>query len=70
MDILLGGKLFQHLIRLPLSYFKQRHVGNIVARVRELDNIRDFITGSALTLCVDVVLPSCCLLLCGVYPRY
>ncbi len=55
VDILLGGKLFQHLIRLPLSYFKQRHVGNIVARVRELDNIRDFITGSALTLCVDVV---------------
>ncbi|WP_145553387.1 peptidase domain-containing ABC transporter [Yersinia canariae] len=55
VDILLGGKLFQHLIKLPLSYFKQRHVGNIVARVRELDSIREFITGSALTLCVDVV---------------
>ncbi|CNJ89487.1 RTX family toxin transporter [Yersinia mollaretii] len=55
VDILLGGKLFKHLIKLPLSYFKQRHVGNIVARVRELDNIREFITGSALTLCVDVV---------------
>ncbi|CNK80171.1 peptidase domain-containing ABC transporter [Yersinia aldovae] len=54
VDILLGGKLFQHLIRLPLSYFKSRHVGNIVARVRELDNVREFITGSALTLCVDV----------------
>lgn len=55
VDILLGGKLFKHLIKLPLSYFKQRHIGNIVARVRELDNIREFITGSALTLCVDVV---------------
>ncbi|CNH10221.1 peptidase domain-containing ABC transporter [Yersinia pekkanenii] len=55
VDILLGGKLFEHLIKLPISYFKQRHVGNIVARVRELDNIREFITGSALTLCVDVV---------------
>ncbi|CNG33163.1 peptidase domain-containing ABC transporter [Yersinia frederiksenii] len=55
VDILLGGKLFNHLIKLPLSYFKQRHVGNIVARVRELDNIREFITGSALTLSVDVV---------------
>lgn len=55
VDILLGGKLFNHLIKLPLSFFKQRHVGNIVARVRELDNIREFITGSALTLCVDVV---------------
>ncbi|CNH38132.1 RTX family toxin transporter [Yersinia kristensenii] len=55
VDILLGEKLFNHLIKLPLSYFKQRHVGNIVARVRELDNIREFITGTALTLCVDVV---------------
>lgn len=55
VDILLGGELFNHLIKLPLSFFKQRHVGNIVARVRELDNIREFITGSALTLCVDVV---------------
>lgn len=55
VDILLGGKLFNHLIKLPLSYFKQRHVGNIVARVCELDNIREFITGTALTLCVDVV---------------
>ncbi|MFL4555681.1 peptidase domain-containing ABC transporter [Yersinia kristensenii] len=58
VDILLGGKLFNHLIKLPLSFFKQRHVGNIVARVRELDNIREFITGSALTLCVDVVFTS------------
>ncbi|EOZ8774012.1 TPA: type I secretion system permease/ATPase [Yersinia enterocolitica] len=55
VDILLGGKLFNHLIKLPLSYFKQRHVGNIVARVCELENIREFITGTALTLCVDVV---------------
>lgn len=55
VDIQLGGKLFHHLVRLPLSYFKQRHVGNIVARVRELDSIREFITGSALTLCVDVL---------------
>lgn len=55
IDIQLGGKLFHHLIHLPLSYFKQRHVGNIVARVRELDSIREFIKGSALTLSVDVV---------------
>ncbi|MCX2956889.1 MAG: ABC transporter transmembrane domain-containing protein, partial [Candidatus Regiella insecticola] len=37
VDIQLAGKLFHHLIRLPLSYFKQRNVGNIVARVRELE---------------------------------
>lgn len=55
VDIQLGGKLFEHLLRLPLGYFKQRHIGNIVARVRELDSIREFLSSSALTLCVDVV---------------
>ncbi len=55
VDIQLGGKLVNHLLKLPLGYFKQRQIGNIVARVRELDSIREFLSGSALTLCVDVV---------------
>ncbi|MEO9270325.1 type I secretion system permease/ATPase [Serratia ureilytica] len=55
IDIVLGGKLFQHLLGLPLTYFKRRHVGTIITRVQELDSIRDFLTGSMLTLCVDIV---------------
>lgn len=55
IDIGLGVKLFRHLLGLPLLYFKGRQVGTIVTRVRELDNIRNFLTGSAMTLCVDVV---------------
>lgn len=54
IDIGLGVKLFRHLLGLPLLYFKQRQVGAIITRVQELDSIREFLTGSLLTLCVDV----------------
>ncbi|MFQ5661601.1 MAG: type I secretion system permease/ATPase [Gammaproteobacteria bacterium] len=54
IDVTLGADLFKHLLRLPLSYFEARRVGDTVARVRELDSIRNFITGSALTLVVDL----------------
>lgn len=55
IDVLLGAKLFGHLLALPLSYFGARRVGDSVARVRELENVRSFITGSALTLVIDLL---------------
>ncbi|MCC8375873.1 MULTISPECIES: peptidase domain-containing ABC transporter [Photorhabdus] len=54
IDITLGIKLFRHLLGLPLLYFKHRQVGAIITRVQELDSIRDFLTGSMLTLSVDL----------------
>lgn len=54
VDVTLGSKLFNHLLRLPIAFFNSRQVGNTVARVRELDTIREFITGSALTLVIDL----------------
>lgn len=53
VDVELGADLFKHLIRLPLSYFGVRKVGDTVARVHELENIRNFLTGSTLTLIID-----------------
>ncbi|HKF72544.1 MAG TPA: type I secretion system permease/ATPase [Stellaceae bacterium] len=55
IDVELGARLFRHLTALPLAYFEARRVGDSVARVRELENIRNFLTGSALTLVVDLV---------------
>ncbi len=55
VDVELGAKLYNHLMGLPLPYFEARQVGQSVARVRELDTIRNFITGSALTLCIDLL---------------
>lgn len=54
VDVELGGKLFHHLMGLPMSYFQARQTGQTVARVRELDTIRNFITGTALTLLIDL----------------
>jgi ATP-binding cassette, subfamily B, bacterial HlyB/CyaB len=55
IDVELGARLFRHLISLPIGYFQSRRVGDSVARVRELENIRQFITGSALTLVIDLL---------------
>jgi len=55
IDVVLGANLFKHLLRLPLNYFEARRVGDTVARVRELDSIRNFITGSAITLVIDLL---------------
>ena len=55
IDVELGARLFRHLISLPIAYFQARRVGDSVARVRELENIRQFITGSALTLALDLL---------------
>lgn len=54
VDVELGSRLYNHLMALPLAYFEARQVGQNVARVRELDTIRNFITGTALTLVIDL----------------
>jgi ATP-binding cassette, subfamily B, bacterial HlyB/CyaB len=54
VDVELGARLFRHLMALPISYFGARQVGQTVARVRELENVRNFLTGSALTLVMDL----------------
>src|SRR5712671_5924204 len=54
IDVELGARLFRHLLALPIAYFQARRVGDSVARVRELENIRNFLTGSALTLAIDL----------------
>jgi subfamily B ATP-binding cassette protein HlyB/CyaB len=54
IDVELGARLFRHLLALPIGYFQARRVGDSVARVRELENIRNFLTGSALTLVIDL----------------
>lgn len=55
IDVALTGQLFRHLIRLPLAYFESRRVGDTLARVQELETIRRFITGTALTVILDAI---------------
>jgi len=55
VDVVLSTKLFRHITALPLKYFSTWQVGDIVTRVRELDTVRQFITGSALTIVLDTI---------------
>ena len=55
IDVELGARLFRHILSLPLAYFESRRVGETVARVRELENIRNFLTGQALTSVLDLL---------------
>jgi subfamily B ATP-binding cassette protein HlyB/CyaB len=53
LDVELGARLFDHMVRLPLSYFETRPTGQTVARMRELESIRTFLTGQGLTSSLD-----------------
>ncbi|HPX61716.1 MAG TPA: type I secretion system permease/ATPase [Deltaproteobacteria bacterium] len=55
IDVELGARLFRHLLNLPVAYFQSRRVGDSVARIRELENIRSFLTGNAITLVLDLM---------------
>ncbi|MGF1496206.1 MAG: type I secretion system permease/ATPase [Elainellaceae cyanobacterium] len=55
LDMSLSAQLFRHLLRLPLAYFEARRVGDTVARVQELEEIRQFLTSTALTVILDSI---------------
>lgn len=54
VDAELSSNMFRHLVNLPVSYFEARRVGDSVARVRELENIRQFLTSNAVTVVIDL----------------
>jgi ATP-binding cassette subfamily B protein len=55
IDMALGSEIIDHLLRLPLRYFERRPVGELATRINELENIRQFLTGTALTVVLDAV---------------
>lgn len=54
IDVGLGAQMFRHLLALPLAYFEARRVGDTVARVRELEQVRQFLTSNAVTVVLDL----------------
>jgi len=54
IDVGLGAQLFRHILGLPLAYFEARRVGDTVARVRELEQIRQFLTSNSVTVVLDI----------------
>ena len=54
IDAVLGSQVFRHLLRLPLPYFEQRPTGTLVARLQGVETIREFVSGAAVTLILDL----------------
>ena len=54
IDAVLGSQVFRHLLRLPLPYFEQRPTGTLVARLHGVETIREFVSGAAVTLILDL----------------
>jgi subfamily B ATP-binding cassette protein HlyB/CyaB len=55
VDLTLGNALYDRLLRLPAGWFGQRRVGDVVAQVREMENVRHFLGGTAPALCIDLL---------------
>lgn len=54
IDASLGSKVFAKLMSLPFSYFSKNSVGQILSRVRELENISQFLNDSTVTMIIDL----------------
>ena len=53
VDVILNAKVFRHLIHLPMGFFTGRQTGDTVTRIKELEGIRNFISGTGLTVLID-----------------
>lgn len=69
IDAKLGAKLFHHLFALPFVYFESRKVGNIISRVRELDQIREFITNKSVSVLIDLFFSTVFLVVMFIYSK-
>jgi subfamily B ATP-binding cassette protein HlyB/CyaB len=54
VDAVLGAAVFRHLLRLPIRYFERRPTGVLAARLNAVETIRDFLSGAAITLILDL----------------
>jgi ATP-binding cassette, subfamily B, bacterial HlyB/CyaB len=70
IDASLGAKVYRHLLSLPFRYFEVRKVGNIIARVRELENLRQFMTNISLTVLLDTVFSVLFVVIMAIYSVY
>ncbi|MDJ0601396.1 MAG: peptidase domain-containing ABC transporter [Crocosphaera sp.] len=67
LDLTLGSQIIDHLLRLPLRFFEKRPVGELAHRMNELENIRAFLTGTALTVVVDTIFSVLYILVMAIY---
>jgi len=67
LDVEFGRRVFDHLLKLPLAFFETNPAGQIVARVREMETVRNFLTGQGLMSIIDLAFAAVILLVLFAY---
>lgn len=67
LSIQMAANLFRHLVRLPLSFFEKRHIGDIVSRFGSLSKIENFFTQGMVQALVDGIMSIATLVLMFIY---
>ena len=70
IDQKLGSEVIDHLLRLPLGYFDKRPVGELGSRIDELEKIREFLTGQALSTILDAIFSLIYILVMFIYSSF
>ncbi|MEA3001565.1 MAG: ATP-binding cassette, subfamily bacterial CvaB/MchF/RaxB [Sphingomonadales bacterium] len=53
LSLQLGGNVFRHLLRLPLSYFERRHVGDLLSRIGSIQPIQSILSQGLVNVLID-----------------
>ena len=63
----IGARLFHHLIRLPLTYFEKRHIGDILSRFTSIEPIRTALAEGMIAAAIDGLMALATLAMIFVY---
>jgi ATP-binding cassette subfamily B protein RaxB len=63
----IGARLFRHLIRLPMSFFEKRHVGDVLSRFGSIEPIRNMIAEGMILGLIDGLMAVLTLVMVFVY---
>ncbi len=61
VDAVLGAAVWEHLLKLPVRYFQNRPTGVVAARLHGVETIREFVSGAAVSLVLDLPFLLICL---------
>ncbi|MBF4248597.1 peptidase domain-containing ABC transporter, partial [Vibrio anguillarum] len=67
LNLQIGANLFRHLLKLPMSYFEKRHIGDIVSRFGSLSTIREMLTKELIEAVIDGLMASVVLIMMFLY---
>jgi ATP-binding cassette subfamily B protein RaxB len=67
LHLQLAARLFHHLIRLPLTYFEKRHIGDILSRFASIEPIRRLLAEGLITAVIDGLMAVATLVMIFVY---